>query len=204
MPGKGRAHIATDDNKAGSKTSQPLLARAARVWRAAVTIQGWLFGVLLVGIVLVSLVNVFMRYVLTSSITWADEVARLSFIVVSFLGAGLAVAYGSHLVIDTLVGKTSGRSILGNVWRGLIALVSIGFFVVLIIGGLDHALRSFGTASPALRIPLGYVYLAVPVGGAIMCLNLLGVLLFGPVSLPLADDGEQLPAPDERERAELI
>lgn len=155
-----------------------------RAWQAFVVIQCWVLGAALAGIVVVSLVNVFMRYVLASSIVWADEVARLSFIVVSFVGAGLAVAYGAHLVIDTVVDRVNASRPMGRVWRWLIVAISISFFLVLIIGGLGQATRNFGQVSPALRISLGYLYLAVPAGAAVMLINYLGVLVFGPRALP--------------------
>jgi TRAP-type C4-dicarboxylate transport system permease small subunit len=161
-----------------------------------VTLQGWAFGTALVTIVFVSLVNVFMRYVLTASIAWADEVARLLFIVVSFLGAGLAVAFRAHLVVDTLVAQSDPRSFLGRAWRGLIVLTSVTFFLALIVGGADQAARNFGQASPALRIPLGYVYLAVPVGAGIMLINYIAALLFGPSTLPATED-EPPASPEE-------
>ncbi len=160
------------------------------------TLQGWVFGTTFVTIVLVSLVNVFMRYVLTASISWADEVARLLFIVVSFLGAGLAVAFNAHLVVDTLVARSDPRSLLGRAWRGLIVLISVTFFLGLIVGGADQAARNFGQASPALRIPLGYVYLAVPVGAGVMLINYIGVLLFGPSTLPAIEE-ERPASPEE-------
>lgn len=164
------------------------LAPLEKVWRAFVVAQCWLTGAILAGIVLVSLINVLMRYVFASSIVWADEVARMSFIVVSFLGAGLAVAFGSHLVIDTLVGLTDAERLWGKIWRWLIVAISIAFFVMLIVGGLEQASRNFGQVSPALRISLGYIYLAIPVGAAIMLVNYLGVLLFGPRDLPAQEE----------------
>ncbi len=174
----------------------PFLKTVEAAWRRFVTLQGWLFGTTFVVIVLVSLVNVFMRYVLTASITWADEVSRLLFVVVSFLGAGLAVAFGSHLVVDAIVARSSPKSIWGRAWRGLIVLLSITFFLVLIVGGADQAGRNFGQASPALRIPLGYVYLAVPVGATIMLVNYIGVLLFGASRLPAAEEERPVSSED--------
>lgn len=179
-----------------STNGRPFLGRVEAAWRAFVTLQGWAFGTALVTIVFVSLVNVFMRYVLTASIAWADEVARLLFIVVSFLGAGLAVAFRAHLVVDTLVAQSDPRSFLGRAWRGLIVLTSVTFFLALIVGGADQAARNFGQASPALRIPLGYVYLAVPVGAGIMLINYIAALLFGPSTLPATED-EPPASPEE-------
>lgn len=167
--------------------SRPRLAFVEAIWRASVVLQGWAVGLILAGIVVLSLISVVMRYVLTASISWADEATRLLFIFGSFLGAGLAVAYGSHLVVDTLIDKSDPGSINGRIWRAAIGLTSVTFFVLLIVGGADQAGRNFGQASPAIRVPLGYVYLAVPIGATIMLINHIGVLLFGPLRLPVTD-----------------
>lgn len=49
----------------------------------------------------------------------------------------------------------------------------------MIYGGWQASLVTMGQISPSLSIPMGYVYLAVPVSGAIMLLYSLMNLLDG-------------------------
>jgi TRAP-type C4-dicarboxylate transport system permease small subunit len=184
--------VTSDGNGTTARTRLP--SSLERAWNTLLLVEAWVTGAALAAIVVVSLLNVFMRYVLASSIVWADEVARLAFIVVSFIAAGLAVAYNAHLVIDSVALKMAQHRVWGKLWQGLIMAVSVGFFLMLIIGGAAQARRGFGQTSPALQIPLGWVYLAMPIGAALMLVNYIGVLLFGPRSLP-AEAGEQ-PVPE--------
>lgn len=165
---------------------------AEKTWHVFVRLQTLILATMLCGIVLVALANVFMRYALVDSISWADEIARLAFVVFSFLGAGLAVAFGAHLVIDVLPERTSPDSLLGRIWRWLIRAIALAFFVSLIWGGSTQAIAALAQASPALQIPMGYVYAAVPLGASLMVLNFTGSLLFGPHQLPGAEQASEL------------
>jgi TRAP-type C4-dicarboxylate transport system permease small subunit len=110
---------------------------------------------------LLAVVQVFFRYVLNNSLPWPEEVARLGFVWVVFLGMALAIHRDAHLRID-LVDRLSGA---------LSATVSVGFRVVMVAAacaalahhGLELVSRAMG-ATPALRIPISYLYGAVPAG----------------------------------------
>jgi tripartite ATP-independent transporter DctM subunit len=118
---------------------------------------------------LLAVVQVFFRYVLNNSLPWPEEVARLGFVWVVFLGMALAIHRDAHLRID-LVDRLSGA---------LSATVSVGFRVVMVAAacaalahhGLELVSRAMG-ATPALRIPISYLYGAVP-AGAILGLGFL-------------------------------
>jgi TRAP-type C4-dicarboxylate transport system permease small subunit len=64
-------------------------------------VRHFLFGVIAVMVVVVS-AQVFARYVLNSSIGWADEVARLTFVWCVFLGMAVAVRAKAHIGLDLL------------------------------------------------------------------------------------------------------
>jgi TRAP-type C4-dicarboxylate transport system permease small subunit len=59
-------------------------------------------------------------------------------------------------------------------WRrrveGLIHLLSIGFFGLLVVHGIPMVERTMRQFSSAIRIPMGYIYAAVPVGAALVLL----------------------------------
>lgn len=152
------------------------------IWSAFVWLQRVVTGALFTWIVGVTFLNVAMRYAFDSPIVWADEAARLSFIVFSFLAAALAVATRSHLVISALVERLPrwGRTVV----VAMATLCAIALFGLLIVGGLEQVRVGFAQVSPALGIPMGYVYLGVPVSGFIMLVNLVGAWRFGPVELP--------------------
>jgi len=147
-----------------------------RAWRVYLRVQEVLAAVLLVFIVVVTLVNVVMRYVIGASIVWADEVARMGFIWLTFIGAALAVAAGAHLAVDSLVERAPHG--LRRVLTWVANLGALAFFGLLLVGGYGQAVGNMNQLSPALRIPLGYVYAGVPVSAVLMVVNLFGAQVF--------------------------
>lgn len=110
--------------------------------------------------------QVFSRYVLESPSTVTDEMARFLFIWVALLGGAYTLGQRRHLAIDLLPQVTSGHLRLAV--NGAI-IVAIGTFaaLVMIYGGLDLVNRTLATGqvSPALRMPMGLVYIAIPFSG---------------------------------------
>ncbi|MBO6895362.1 MAG: TRAP transporter small permease [Roseibium sp.] len=110
--------------------------------------------------------QVFSRYVLESPSTVTDEMARFLFIWVALLGGAYTLGQRRHLAIDLLPQITSG-SIRLLVNAGIIAAIALFAALVMIYGGLDLVGRTLetGQVSPALRLPMGLVYIAIPFSG---------------------------------------
>lgn len=142
----------------------------ARIERAFVTLNGAVLVLFLMGMALMLGWNVAGRYLTGNSLTWADEVARYSMIWVTFLGAGLALREGAHAAItnaqDAL--PTGGQRAL----RGLILLIMFGFFAFMVWVGLDYMGRMSVQKSAALRVPMKWIYAAMPVGFALLIVHL--------------------------------
>jgi TRAP-type C4-dicarboxylate transport system permease small subunit len=129
--------------------------------------------------------GVFTRYVMGHQSPWTEELARMLLIWVSLLGAGIGFIRKSHLGVDYFVGKLSDRSQM-MVQLIIYLLVAIFAAFVLIYGGyrLVSSTLQNGQPSPALKIEMGYVYLAVPISGFFIVVfsietvvNTIGVLL---------------------------
>ena len=106
------------------------------------------------------------RYVLQSPSTVTDEMARFLFIWVALLGGAYTFGQRRHLAIDLLPVITTGiLRLLVNF--GIIAAIALFAGVVMIYGGLDLVSRTLETqqVSPALRLPMGLVYIAIPFSG---------------------------------------
>lgn len=113
--------------------------------------------------------QVFTRFIMKSPSSYTEELARYLLVWLGLLGGAYAVGKKMHLSIDLLPMKLKGKSrlVLELVIQGCILLFATA--VVLIGGtelvGLTLTLEQF---SAALRIKLGYVYLALPLSGALM------------------------------------
>lgn len=110
--------------------------------------------------------QVFSRYVLATPSSFTDELAGFLLIWVGMLGAAYVAGKNEHLAIDLMLQKMKGTKkrrlqILINGIVGVFALF------VMVFGGswLVYTRFYLGVTSAALALPLGYVYLIVPVSG---------------------------------------
>jgi len=107
--------------------------------------------------------------------------ARFLFIWVALLGGAYTFGQRRHLAIDLLPIVTTGATRL--LVNGLI-IAAVGFFagVVMVYGGIDLVGRTLetGQVSPALRLPMGLIYIAIPFSGLCIlyyCLTFLADLI---------------------------
>jgi TRAP-type C4-dicarboxylate transport system permease small subunit len=121
--------------------------------------------------------QVFSRYVLSSPSSFTDELAGYLLIWVSLLGAAYVAGKREHLAIDILLQRSSpGRQ---RLLRILIQSVILGFSAtVLVIGGswLVYTRFYLEVKSAALQIPLGYVYIVLPLSGLLIIFYSIGHL----------------------------
>ncbi len=112
--------------------------------------------------------GVFSRYVMVRTFTWYDEIARLVFVWMIFLGAAVAVKRGAHFRLHLLVDRFPRN--FRRLAEVLAILVVIAFGVLLVQQG--KILVSLGQfqQTPVMGLPKSYVYAAIPVGGALMIL----------------------------------
>ncbi|MCE4565134.1 TRAP transporter small permease [Maribellus sp. CM-23] len=113
--------------------------------------------------------QVFSRYVLSAPSSFTDELAGFLLIWVGLLGSAYVAGKNEHLAIDLLLQKMKGMKkrrlqIIINSIVGLFALF------VMVVGGVWLVYTRFylGVNSAALALPLGYVYLVVPVSGLLI------------------------------------
>ena len=123
----------------------------------------------------VTFAQVIFRYVLRSPLPWSEELARYCFVWIVFLGATLGLERGAHIGVDILTILLPGRV---QRWLAAVNEVLILAFVLLIIlasvSVVDANRLQF---SPALGLQMAKVYLAIPLGMAVMAVLLLGKLV---------------------------
>ncbi|MGY4024533.1 TRAP transporter small permease [Aeromonas rivuli] len=113
--------------------------------------------------------QVFSRYVLSQPSTMTDEVARFSMIWVGLLGAAYATGKRRHLSIDLFVSNLQGApKLINQLFVDLCVLLFAGSAMVW--GGLTLVTKvySTGQVSPAMQLPMAYVYVVLPLSGLII------------------------------------
>lgn len=128
-----------------------------------------IFGLALMAVVIGW--NVGLRWLTNHSLSWADEVARYTMIWLTFLGAGLALRQGAHVAITNLQEALPDRAALMLRW--LILLMLLAFCGLMVWVGIDYMNRMAVQKSAALRLPMKWVYAAMPCGFALLVVHLL-------------------------------
>ena len=124
------------------------------------------------------IMNVILRYVFNSGLSWSEEACRFLFIWVTFLGAILAndaALHGEHMRMDFVVEMFRGipRKIV-EIVALLLVLVMLG---TLFVGGIELVQGTWPMLTSALRIPKGAVYLCAPIGFGYMFIQTLAKLV---------------------------
>lgn len=113
--------------------------------------------------------QVLSRYILSSPSSFTDELAGFLLIWVGMLGAAYVAGQKQHLSIDLLLQKinATNRERLMKFINICIAFFAIS---VMVIGGLWLVITrfQFNVNSAALQIPLGFVYIVMPVSGLLI------------------------------------
>ncbi|MBN2068941.1 MAG: TRAP transporter small permease [Opitutales bacterium] len=126
----------------------------------------WLLISVMVFLVVDVIWGVFTRYITGEQAKWTEELARYLLIWVSLLGAAVGFRNKSHLGIDLFVNALTPDV---RRWVTLFAYVVVLFFasVIFIFGGTLLVGNTFSMqqTTPALGIPMAFVYLSVPVSG---------------------------------------
>ena len=137
----------------------------------------WTLVVSMSLLVLDVLWQVFSRYVLNDPSSFTEELARFLLIWVGLLGASYAAGQKMHLAVDILPNQLEGRS-KSYLDIFIYTVVIVFAVVVMIFGGsrLVAITLYLGQLAAALQMPLGYVYLILPISGFLIafyaCLHL--------------------------------
>jgi len=138
-----------------------------------------------------------------NSLTWSEELGRYCFIWLVYIGISYGVKKQRHIKVDVmlLVLKDKGKLIL-SIISNILFLV---FCLFVMKHGTDIALQllGYGQKSPALKIPMGLVYLASPIGLGLASIrliqNLIGQfrMLFGDKEIDVSNERERLKEEEE-------
>jgi TRAP-type C4-dicarboxylate transport system permease small subunit len=143
-----------------------------------------LVRILLAVMVVTVFVQVIFRFLIQHPLSWSEEVARYVFVGIIWMGVGAVVREDGHPGMDLLT-----RS-LPPVWqRGVQLLVNLMVAATLVsvaITGFWLAWGNMSQPSPAMELPMGIPYAAIPIAAVIMLLNQICYVFF-----PKKTEGDQ-------------
>lgn len=119
--------------------------------------------------------QVLIRFVFKHPLPWTEEIARIAFVYCIFVGATIAVRENSHLQVDFLLVILPKPVARAAVFLGMLL---VGVFLVFVTWqGVVLVLATGVQMSPVMQVPFKYLYLILPVSGAIMLLYLVANML---------------------------
>lgn len=120
-------------------------------------------------LVLATTWQVFSRLVLNSPVTWSEELAKMLFVWLSFLGAALVYGERGHMAVEFLARQFDDRKErFFAIWTHVVSLIFAVF--VLVWGGWNAAMNAWSQNLTALPINIGSVYLVMPIAGVAIVL----------------------------------
>ncbi len=136
--------------------------RRVLLTRAIETVLALLM-LLLIGLVSA---QIFMRYVMHAPLTWSEELARMTFVYLTFIGAGLAFHRRENLRLGVLTDALPERA---QLWlRAATYVVEVLFIGLVLAYSVPLLRRLYPAPTPALQWSMDCFYAGVAVGGAVM------------------------------------
>ncbi len=136
--------------------------------RALTTAVRWVVIVMMALMTAVVFSQVLARYFFNFSLSWSEEVARFAFVWLSFMGAAILVRRDEHIRVTMVV-----DALPTSVWAVTRALEYAGVLICLyffVSGGLSLTAAEWSQLAPATQIPMGWIYLIIPVASGLMLL----------------------------------
>jgi len=139
-------------------------------------LEEWLVMSMLAAMTGLTFVQVVLRYVFNTGLTWALELTSVLFAVMIFFGISYGVRVGAHIGVDALV-----RLMKPNVRRIVsifVVLACIAYAGIVIVGAWEYVskMKMIGVELEDMPIPVWVVRSILPLGYALLTFRLLQVL----------------------------
>jgi len=136
------------------------------VRRAVDDIVRWVVIVLMLLMTVAVCLQILFRYVFNIPLGWSEEMARFAFVWVSFFGASALMRIREHINVAIFVDRFPTRlRAIAVFLANLVAVICVYFFIV---GGVALTTNEWRQLAPATEIPMGWIYLAIPVSSGLM------------------------------------
>lgn len=104
-----------------------------------------------------------------TSLAWSEEATRYLLIWSTMLGAGCVYKHGGHISITLLQDIAPKR--VREIMQILVHIACMVLFVLIVWYGIQYYGRQGNQLSPAMRLPMRYVYTCIPIGALVMAIH---------------------------------
>jgi C4-dicarboxylate transporter DctQ subunit len=116
----------------------------------------------LLAIALFTFIETLLRYTISYTFTWFNELANYTIIFCTYLGASVGVKYGTHFSMEALTEYCPDK--VSHLLKTAAYFLSGVMAVLFVYYGTKHlfSLKSFGVKSSAMQIPMYIPYIPIP------------------------------------------
>lgn len=135
----------------------------------------YIIAVILIIMSLTIFSQVFSRFFLGASLSWSEELSRYLMAWLVFLGAAISIRKQSLIGVEAFVDLVSNN--VKKYIKTFVYIVCLGFGVFLVLKGIDMLEIVATQKSPAMKVPMTWVYASIPFGGVLMAINSIVVII---------------------------
>ena len=120
------------------------------------------YSVIIMAILLI--INVIMRTIFNRSLTFSEEIGQALLIIISFFGIAYCGKKGRHITMSMVFDMVDNKK--KKLFMYMISLLSAIAMLFITYLGYKYVLstKNLARMTPALRIPIHYIYAFVPLG----------------------------------------
>lgn len=115
----------------------------------------------LIGMVAILMAHIFCRYILNNSLTWSEELLKILLVWFGMLSVSVLAIRREHVSIVIFKNKMPQK--VANVMTKLTQILTVVVCIMVIYVGVQYVIAAGYRPTPALRLPYGYAYAAIPV-----------------------------------------
>jgi TRAP-type C4-dicarboxylate transport system permease small subunit len=141
------------------------------------TVAGWAIIIMLGMMVAVVSLQVLLRYALNSSLGFADEMSRLTFVWSIFLGIPLGIRLGAHIGMELLSSRFPPR--MQDILARAMAAIAAAMMVLVAWQSAVVAIDQWDEMMASMNASAAWFIVAVGVGCAHAALHLAWIVLTG-------------------------
>lgn len=121
-------------------------------------------------LVIVVALQIFGRYIFGVYFAWTEETSRYLMFWVVLVGAAKALQADAHPKVTFFSdGIIKGKGT--HICNMLSNVASAIFYIILIVFGWQFSMMNLSQLSLSLRIPMTFIFIAIPIGGLFLLLN---------------------------------
>ncbi len=145
-----------------------MIEKMDRIVEVLFTIMKYVLTAILAVMVFILCWHIFARYVLNDSLSWSEELLKILLVWFSMLSVAILVARREHVSI--VIFKEHMPEKLASFFTKFTQVLTFAVCVAVVFIGIRYMQTAGFRPTPALRIPYGFAYAAIPVSFALVSL----------------------------------